>query len=356
MNRVTAAILASAALALAASDGAQAATRQVDMGPPPPVQRALQPFQADVNAFFPTRTTIRVGDSVRFVPYGFHDVDLLPRGARGIPLLSPTGQPVSGATDAAGAPFWFNGQPQLGFTPSLLSSNFGKRLRFDGSARVLSGLPVQERPRPMTVRFTKAGRYTYLCDVHPGMKGSVRVVGFKRKVPTARAHARAGAAQAARAVTVARGLASTTPPAGTVFIGAAGSGGVESLAFFPRTLSVATGTTVRFAMSPRSYETHTATSGPGDPDKDPSSYLGQLAASFAQPVLNPAAVYPSDPPTTTPTLSPTTHGNGFWSTGALDVASATPLPASGSVTFTTPGTYEVYCLIHPFMHGTVVVV
>jgi plastocyanin len=26
-----------------------------------------------------------------------------------------------------------------------------------------------------------------------------------------------------------------------------------------------------------------------------------------------------------------------------------------AVTFTTAGTYEFYCLIHPFMHGTVIV-
>jgi plastocyanin len=31
------------------------------------------------------------------------------------------------------------------------------------------------------------------------------------------------------------------------------------------------------------------------------------------------------------------------------------LPPSGKITFTAPGTYKFICLIHPFMHGTVVV-
>ena len=30
-------------------------------------------------------------------------------------------------------------------------------------------------------------------------------------------------------------------------------------------------------------------------------------------------------------------------------------PSSGKVTFDTPGTYTYYCLIHPFMKGTVTV-
>jgi plastocyanin len=49
------------------------------------------------------------------------------------------------------------------------------------------------------------------------------------------------------------------------------------------------------------------------------------------------------------------HGNGFWNSGALDRVSATPLPQASQVTFGAPGTFTYYCLIHPFMKGTVVV-
>ena len=55
-------------------------------------------------------------------------------------------------------------------------------------------------------------------------------------------------------------------------------------------------------------------------------------------------------------MSPTSHGDGFGNTGALDRDPGTPtIPASNKIDFTTPGTYHFQCLIHPFMHGTIVV-
>jgi plastocyanin len=39
----------------------------------------------------------------------------------------------------------------------------------------------------------------------------------------------------------------------------------------------------------------------------------------------------------------------------MDQSTATPIPNSNAVTFSAPGTYDFYCMIHPFMHGTVVV-
>ena len=69
----------------------------------------------------------------------------------------------------------------------------------------------------------------------------------------------------------------------------------------------------------------------------------------------PQGIYPSEPFGTVGTLTPQSHGNGFWNSGALDNVKASPQPTSNSVTFTAPGTYEFYCMVHPQMHGTVVV-
>ena len=55
------------------------------------------------------------------------------------------------------------------------------------------------------------------------------------------------------------------------------------------------------------------------------------------------------------TETPTAHGNGFWNSGALDNVKSSPQPTSNSVTFTAPGTYQFYCMVHPQMHGTVIV-
>ena len=65
----------------------------------------------------------------------------------------------------------------------------------------------------------------------------------------------------------------------------------------------------------------------------------------------------SEPPGSIPThTGATQHGNGFFSTGALDADRASPaIPSSLQVRFTTPGTYPYICLIHPFMVGSVTV-
>jgi len=118
--------------------------------------------------------------------------------------------------------------------------------------------------------------------------------------------------------------------------------------------TVIVGTTLKFSMSPKTTETHTATFGPGDPEHDPASYLGQVAAGFAKPVFDNISTYPSDVPGTPVALTPVLHGNGFWNSGAID-QNASPLPSSNTVTFGAPGTYTYYCMIHPFMKGTVVV-
>ena len=56
------------------------------------------------------------------------------------------------------------------------------------------------------------------------------------------------------------------------------------------------------------------------------------------------------------TESPTSHGNGFANVGALDNNPFTKtIPSSGKIDFTTAGTYHFVCLIHPNMHGTIIV-
>jgi len=72
--------------------------------------------------------------------------------------------------------------------------------------------------------------------------------------------------------------------------------------------------------------------------------------------LSPEGVWPSDDPAKGPaSVTLASHGNGFWNSGVLDAAAASPPPSSSSVTFAAAGTYKLYCLVHPFMVGTVVV-
>lgn len=347
-------VVLSLAVALAAPAAAGAATKTVTMGATPKQAKVLQrQLNSDANQFFRSTVTVHVGDAVRFVPFGFHNADFPKRGGDAQPLLVPSAA-ASGQADAAGVPFWFNGQPTLDINPVLLRSNFGKTLRYTGAKAVNSGLPLENKPKPMKVRFPQPGTFKYFCDVHPGMKGKVRVKRRGRPIPSKRADARAVARQVAKAVKAAKKLRKTDAPDNTVLLGAASRSGVEFFGMLPETLTVPLGTTVNFRMSPPSFEVHTATFGPGDPLKEPNSYLGQLAASFETPEFDPRATYPSEPPGTTASYSSTLHGNGFWNTGLLD-AVPSPLPASGQVTFGQAGSFTFICLIHPFMKGTVIV-
>jgi plastocyanin len=354
-HRTKTAIAAGLAV-LAVPASASAATKTVNMGTPTFAQKAFQKTGADVNDFFPHGTTIHVGDSIKFNPTGFHTVDIPPKGGKPLDQIVPAGT-TSGVVDAAGAAFWFNGQPILGFNPALGPPGlFGKKATYTGAKRVESGVALSERPKAFTVKFTKTGSYTYYCNIHTGMKGTIKVVSRGHRVPSARADLKRLKAQVASTLKTAKGLARTTVAPGNVSVGASGKGGVELYAMLPATQTVAVGTTVNFSMSAKSFEIHTATFGPGDPEKEPASYLGDLAKRVQdEPNAPSQAAYPSDPPGTLAALSPTLHGNGFWNTGLLDNAKATPLPPSNAVTFTAPGTYNFYCMIHTFMHGTVVV-
>jgi len=203
-----------AAGVLAVPVAAQAATNNVSMGTPTSAQKTLGGLAADVNAFFPQTVSVHVGDTVRFTPNGFHTVDLPAKGSSGaLPLL----------------------------------------------------------------KFTKAGTYRYYCDVHAGMKATVKVLPKSKPVPSAKADASRVKNQIATAVKTAKTLTKATQPANTVSVGVAGKHGVEIFTLAPSNLTVPAGTTVTFTMSANSYE----------------------------------------------------------------------------VQFSAPGTYTFYCLIHPFMKGTV---
>jgi plastocyanin len=354
------AAIAAAAFVLVIPANASAATKVVTMGAPPNVAKSIvkqfTALAADANAFFPATTTIHVGDSVRFLPAGFHNLDLPKKGGGPIPLLAPVpGQTIAGAVDAAGAPYWFNGQPNVQFNmPALAPVGFGKKFTYNGSKGVQSGLPLVPKPKPVTVSFTKSGSYTYYCDVHPGMKARVRVRSKSTSVPSARAHAKLVSDQVSRALATAKKLAKVKPPAGTVDLGVAGKGGVELFIMSPGTTTVPVGTTLNFRMSPGTYEIHTASFGPGNIE-DANSFIGKIAKSFEGAAIDQSAIYPTEPPGTVGTLTPTLHGNGYWNSGVLDRTSATPLPVASKVTFGAAGTYTYYCLVHPFMKGTVVV-
>jgi plastocyanin len=211
------------------------------------------------------------------------------------------------------------------------------------------------------VRFTRAGRFSYVCLVHPGMKGTV-VVKRRGKVPRRsqdRAAAKKEIRKAVQAAIVKEGATVVVAQAGgTTLIQAGNDGpGFSIFKYFPHQASVPVNTAITVRVSPRSDQNHTFTFGPADQVKAlQGGYLVKKSARRFE--LAPQALWASDQ--TLPPFTPTLHGNGFLNTGVLDAGalgdSPLPLSSNAALTFATPGKYTLYCLIHPQMTATIEVV
>jgi plastocyanin len=338
-----------------AAPTASANTKIVVAGGPPP--KALSPRAVkfnkdlDLNGFFRRRITIHVGDSVRWIfsQRVVHTVTFLAGQKRPTLEVPDPAHPYTGFNDAAGAPFWFNGQPSLLIPPDHGFPVGGPST--DGSSYRNSGLSAPAF-KPYRLKFTKAGTFRYTCLVHPGMDGSVKVVPKGRPVPSARADRAARTAELARAVKQSKRLARFTPQGNNV-VAAHDAGVVSWFRFFPRVKTIGVGQTVRFSISSKS-EIHTVMFGP---ESYRDSIEAELVMAQPQPTgpprlqFNPLIFLPSDP--TLPPLDGTNHGNGFLNTGVLDTNPASAAPRSANVTFTKPGTYVFECTIHPGMEGTI---
>ena len=348
-RKVRGAVAACALAAVCAVPAAAAAkTKTVYAGGPTKWAASLQKhYGAGVNNFLINKVTISAGDTVAWngasLAGGFHSVDIPAKGGQDLPLFVPNGT-VSGANDAAGNPFWFNGLPSVGFNTALFAPSGGNV--YNGSSRIDSGLAGGPSVPDFKVTFTKPGTYHYFCDVHYGMEGTIVVRPAGKPVPSAKRDANVLKAEEQHYVAEARATDKTKTHGANVSLGASAPGGLEVFAMFPSTLTVKKGTTVKFSMSKFTRETHTATFGP-------TAYVNDLANAFGPPTPTPVGIYPSDPAHII--LTSTSHGNGFANTGVLDRDNGTPQGASNTITFTEQGTYHFICLIHSFMHGTIVV-
>jgi plastocyanin len=336
LRRLT--LIAVGALLIPAA-AAQGATKDMFAGTPPKgLLKGVPEFATD-NAFYPKRVTIHKGDSVSFKIVGFHNV-YLPKKGDPVPELFAVdpSKPVADKMDLDGVPFWFNGQPSIGINMAVAAPTGGKS--YDGSEAVGSGLPLGGPPKPLKVKFPKKGSYTVLCSLHPGMKGKVIVKGKKARIPTKKQDARRIKAQAKAAAKLAKKLVNGQGvPSGATIKAGNDKKGVATIAFFPAKKTVKVGQPVTFTMSNKSTETHNVAFGP-------DAYIAELAQGFIGPDgLDPRTVYSSDAPGTPLVVGGTAHG-GYLNTGMLDDIKSTPLPKSSSVSFSKPGTYQYYCIVH----------
>jgi plastocyanin len=337
-----------------AAPGAGAKTKVVVAGGPPPkasqAGSAHFPAALDLNGFYRRKVTIHVGDSVRWVfsKRVVHTVTFLAPGQKrpSLEVLDPT-HPYSGFKDSTGTPFWFNGQPSLHIPPEHAFPQGGAST--DGTQYHNSGLSAPTFA-PYKLTFTRAGTFRYLCLVHPGMDGSVKVVPKGHAVPSAKADRKAGIGEYRRALKRAKQLAKLHPKANNVVAGHDG-GPVSWFRFFPSTRTIKTGQSVHFSISSTS-EIHTISFGP---QQAPGLVMVEPQPSGPPRLqFDPRIFLPSDP--AIPPYTGANHGDGFFNTGVLDTNPQSPPPSSADITFTKAGSYGFECTIHPGMQGTIKVV
>jgi plastocyanin len=344
------ALAATAAVWTAPTAGA--ATRTVLAGGPPPKASQAGGLKfnpaLDLNGFFRRRVTIHVGDSVKWVfsQRVVHTVTFLKPGTPVPPLeQQDPAHPYTGFKDAAGNDFWFDGRaPSLLIPPDHAGPVGGTRT--NGRTYHNSGLSAPAF-KPYKLKFTRAGTFRYVCLVHPGMTGTVRVVRRGHRVPSARANRREAIREMRRAIRLARRQA-RFHPTGNRVVAAHDKRVVSWFRFFPAVRTIKAGQSVTFSISSKS-EIHTITFGP-------ETYRDNLARNLilggpVGPIFNPQIFLASDQPL--PAYDGANHGNGYFNTGILDTNPQTPVPRTATVTFSKAGTYVFECTIHPGMEGTI---
>ncbi len=347
------AVLVLAAVPIAA----QATTKTTAAGPALKKAPPGTPPYADVPQFFPTRTVVRMGDSVRWKFYGFHSIYFPKRGGKNASLVAVDASRQYAELDPAGAGFWFNGMKQFVADPAAVFPVGGKTV--NGTRVTGSGLP-QSPKFTYKLSFPKAGTYTYYCTIHPSMKGTVQVLPRRRAVRSATQEKQIVRKQLAAAVSEVKRQDRKADATGNVVEAGRDTHKTSLLTFFPAEKTVPVGTTVEFRMPEKTNEIHTVSFGSaavlakgGYAEQQSENLLAPLPGTGKNgpPVLGmPGSVFfPTDPGPLS--FDGTQHG-GFLSTGLMGER---PLPHSQKVTFTKAGTYRYICLVHPFMKGAIVV-
>ncbi|HXN09018.1 MAG TPA: plastocyanin/azurin family copper-binding protein [Candidatus Acidoferrales bacterium] len=271
------------------------------------------------NGFYPRELTIHTGDTITWQFAGFHNVS----------FLSGVAPPQFAIKD--GNNYYAN--PQA-FFPAGVST-------YDGTGFRNSGVPQGDKPFSYSLTFTKPGRYEYACTLHPGMTGVVNVVdGGVTETPEA-VLARGRAEQAASLAAGTKAYESLSPQVTgsrvTVPLVGDRQARFSLLRFTHDPLVIAAGTTVTWTIQDP-FEVHTVTfAGAG---KLPEFFIPQAQAGAPPKLLINAVAL-------TPTSTTTYDGTGFVNSGLLGLPGAPGnSPSSFSLTFTKPGRYVYWCLVH----------
>jgi plastocyanin len=282
------------------------------------------------NGFYPRELTVQVGDTVTWQFAGFHNVAFL-----------------SGATPPQFAVQ--NGHKMYG-NPKVFFPAGGKT--YGGVGFRNSGTPQGDRPFSYSLTFTKPGRYEYACTIHAGMAGVVNVVRDPVTETPAAALARGRAEQAASLAAAASAYEGLNPERNgsnvTVRLIGNHKDRYSILRFTRKPLVISVGTTVTWTVHDP-FEIHTVTFTNGNK---------HLQFIIPEPQPNGPPKLELNAAVLTPTKRTSYDGTGYVNSGLLFPAgNPAHLPSSLSLTFTRPGRYDHWCLVHKDadQHGIIIV-
>ncbi len=293
-------------------------------------------------AFWPAAITIHTGDTVRwsfFSQVEHHTVSFL-RDDPPRPLYLPG----PGAGELTLGPAWFP-------AGSIVGNG-----TFDNSRSLSSGAVFGGDPPLYALTFTTAGVFSYLCQLHPGMQGSVAVLDGDQALGETpeQAIARGQSAFDARVAALRAAAAAqpdVTPLAGPVTGGAPGAavyplnlglsdpGGATLLQPLPAAVTVRRGDTLLWTNTDV-YGTHTVAFADGGPLPDAPSVRGSGPPMLVLPanVAGPAG-------------GGVLNGAGYVNSGLLQPGATFALTVDAP-----PGDYRYVCLLHrEVMRGTITV-
>lgn len=288
-------------------------------------------FNTAVLAFAPQSLQIHRGDTVQWLISGLHNIHFADTPAELIIAPDVNGQPLPQVNPVVAFPNVENGGVFRG-----------------GDAN--SGIPLD--PANPTVTFSlvmdvEPGAYTYVCDIHPGMAGTITVVDAATAIPAPAEILAAGAAD--QAMNAGAGVQAAMEAAMQPASGA--ENGVQQvkaglqpglaavLQFFPSITIIEAGQSVTWSV-PAGMEPHTVTWPPPPPGSD----FTLIPQDNGAPILALGeAAFPS-------IASGAEIGTGdSFNSGMLEPGQ------SYTLRFTEPGVYNYICFLHPGMQGAVVV-
>lgn len=335
-------------------------------------------FKAAYTAFFPNDVTLHPGDTVDFkenwtgephtvtfgtlIDTGLAAADKLgpnptdePAELKKVPDILPTG-PGDAVQTTAQPCFLATGDPPTGgaVCPKVAQPDFDGKHTLYSSGFLAEGDTFSMK----LAKDLAPGTYRYFCVIHrEGMEGKITVVAKDQKAQSA-AEVAAAAKTQQDAIDAKLKTVFDTFPTLTAAKAMAGGTTAETpngilAEFGPNSVAVPVGGTVTWdVQGPHTIAFNATEDAVGAVAKAPDGSVHLNIKAFT-PAGGPG-VAPGSPPPTKPTVvdGGKWDGTGFRNSGIM-LGFGPPGILMFKLTFTKAGTYQMRCLVHPDMKGTV---